>query len=83
MMGNILIKSAIFDLGIQWSLFAVAAFFQTEIFYDLAGAKVQYMVAFYQQTPLLELIFRIEVILHNSFTCYSSTTRLSNDTPQK
>ena len=36
-MGNLLVKCAVSDLAIQWSLFVVAAALQTEKFYDLAG----------------------------------------------
>ena len=36
-MGNMLVKCAVSDFAIQWSLFAVAAALQTEKFYDLAG----------------------------------------------
>ncbi|XP_070565241.1 uncharacterized protein [Ptychodera flava] len=38
LMGNMLIRSLVYDIGIQWGLFAIAAFFQTEKFYDLAGS---------------------------------------------
>ena len=34
-----LVKAAIIDVTIQWALWSVAAFFQTEIFYDLAGSS--------------------------------------------
>ena len=34
-----LVKAAIIDVAIQWALWSVAAFFQTEIFYDLAGSS--------------------------------------------
>ncbi|BFZ01299.1 hypothetical protein BsWGS_04338 [Bradybaena similaris] len=37
-MGNILIKAAVLDFGIQWLCWAVAAALQTEKFYDLAGS---------------------------------------------
>ncbi len=36
-MGNVLMKSAALDFGIQWVGFAVAAALKTEKFYDLAG----------------------------------------------
>ena len=36
-MGNSLVKSAAVDFGIQWTLWAIAALFKTEKFYDLAG----------------------------------------------
>ena len=36
-MGNIIAKCAASDFAIQWALFVVAAAFQTEKFYDLAG----------------------------------------------
>ena len=36
-MGNILVKSAAVDFGIQWACFIVAAALKTEKFYDLAG----------------------------------------------
>lgn len=36
-MGSVLAKCAITDLGIQWAGWALAAAFKTEKFYDLAG----------------------------------------------
>lgn len=36
---NPLIKAGIIDVGIQWGLWTVAAYFKTEIFYDLAGSS--------------------------------------------
>lgn len=35
---SLLAKSGVYDLGIQWALFAVAALLKTEKFYDLAGS---------------------------------------------
>ncbi|KAK3085972.1 hypothetical protein FSP39_011459 [Pinctada imbricata] len=37
-MGNTIGKAAVVDFGIQWALWAVAAAFKTEKFYDLAGS---------------------------------------------
>ncbi|KAL4222134.1 hypothetical protein ACF0H5_018174 [Mactra antiquata] len=37
-MGNTFGKAAVIDFGIQWALWAVAAAFKTEKFYDLAGS---------------------------------------------
>eukprot|EP00112_Aurelia_sp_Birch-Aquarium-sp1_P026397 Seg934.7 transcript_id=Seg934.7/GoldUCD/mRNA.D3Y31 product="putative protein" protein_id=Seg934.7/GoldUCD/D3Y31 len=34
-----LVKVAIIDVSIQWGLWAVAAYFKTEVFYDLAGSS--------------------------------------------
>ena len=34
-----LVKAAVIDVGIQWGLWAVAAYFKTEVFYDLAGSS--------------------------------------------
>ena len=36
-MGNVLVKSAALDFGIQWVCFVLAAALKTEKFYDLAG----------------------------------------------
>ncbi len=38
-MGNVLVKAAVTDMSIQWLLFLVAAYFKTEMFYDLAGSS--------------------------------------------
>ncbi len=38
-MGNTLAKAAVTDMAIQWVCFAVAAYFQTEKFYDLVGSS--------------------------------------------
>ncbi|XP_077979127.1 uncharacterized protein LOC144434537 [Glandiceps talaboti] len=37
-MDNTLFRSFVYDVAIQWGLFGVAAYFQTEKFYDLAGS---------------------------------------------
>nr|KAI8769487.1 delta(14)-sterol reductase [Biomphalaria glabrata] len=37
-MGNVIGRAAVVDFGIQWSCWIVAAFLQTEKFYDLAGS---------------------------------------------
>lgn len=37
-MGNVLVKSAVIDVGIQWAGFAVSAALKTEKFYDLLGS---------------------------------------------
>ena len=37
-MGNTLVKAAVTDMGLQWGLFLIAAYFRTEKFYDLAGS---------------------------------------------
>ena len=34
-----LVKAALVDVAIQWGLWSVAAYFQTEVFYDLAGSS--------------------------------------------
>ncbi|ELT87489.1 hypothetical protein CAPTEDRAFT_113160 [Capitella teleta] len=44
-MGNILVKSAVLDVGIQWALFVVAAALKTEKFYDLAGSSTFLLLA--------------------------------------
>ena len=36
-MGNVLVKSAFLDFGIQWLCYVVAAALKTEKFYDIAG----------------------------------------------
>ena len=36
-MGNVLVKSAVVDVGIQWAGFVLAAAFRTEKFFDFAG----------------------------------------------
>lgn len=38
-MGNVLVKAAVTDVALQWACFAVAAYFQTEKFYDLVGSS--------------------------------------------
>ena len=38
-MGNELFKAAVTDMSLQWILFVVAAYFQIEKFYDLAGSS--------------------------------------------
>ncbi|XP_055899351.1 uncharacterized protein LOC106072622 [Biomphalaria glabrata] len=37
-MGNVIGRAAVVDFGIQWSCWIIAAFLQTEKFYDLAGS---------------------------------------------
>ncbi|GFO47818.1 delta(14)-sterol reductase-like, partial [Plakobranchus ocellatus] len=37
-MGNVILKAAAVDFGIQWVAWAVAASFQTEKFFDLTGS---------------------------------------------
>ena len=37
-MPSSLMQLLAFDVGVQWSCFAVAAYLQTEKFYDLAGS---------------------------------------------
>lgn len=36
---NPLVKAAFIDVAIQWGLWSVAAYFKTEVFYDLAGSS--------------------------------------------
>ncbi len=49
MLGNLLnsplVKAGIVDVGIQWVLWAIAAYFQTEVFYDLAGSSTFLLLA--------------------------------------
>ncbi|XP_041478362.1 uncharacterized protein C594.04c-like [Lytechinus variegatus] len=42
---SLLVKSAVWDVGIQWSLFLIAAYFKTEKFYDLAGSGTFLLLA--------------------------------------
>jgi len=44
-MGNILVKSAVADFGIQWACFALASLLKTEKFYDLAGSGTFLLLA--------------------------------------
>ena len=37
-MGNALVKYAVVDMGLQWALFLVAAYFKTGKFFDIAGS---------------------------------------------
>ncbi|XP_050418957.1 uncharacterized protein LOC126832280 [Patella vulgata] len=46
MMGNILVKSAALDFGIQWGCWAVAALLKTEKFYDMAGSATFALLAY-------------------------------------
>ena len=41
-MGNVLVKSAVLDFGIQWVGFALASALKTEKFYDFAGEHTLY-----------------------------------------
>lgn len=43
-MGNTFGKAVAIDFGIQWTLWAIAAIFKTEKFYDLAGKHVLYCI---------------------------------------
>lgn len=44
-MGNTLAKAAFIDMGLQWALFLIAAYFKTEKFYDLAGSSTFILLA--------------------------------------
>lgn len=46
-MSSLLVTSAAWDLGIQWSLFLVATLFGTDKFYDFAG---NLSINYHQQT---------------------------------
>ena len=75
-MGNALVKSAAIDMGLQWALFLVAAYFKTEKFYDLAGSGTFILLAVQSLISNRKLfprqVYIVSFILAIVFTCQQS-----------